>query len=1854
MSKSIDERVVQLQFDNKDFEKNAQTSLGTLDKLKGSLDVLGTGEALKGLGNVDTSGFNTLSVEIDNTGHKFNMLEEIAVGVCRRIGEAITNWVTPKLKEFTVGPMIDGWEKYEEKTRSVQTIMAATRQEFEDQGEQMEVVTEQLEKLNWYTDETSFKFTDMTNNIGKFTSAGVDLDTSVTAMMGITNWAGLSGASVEQASHAMYNLAQAMGSGVVRLQDWKSIENANMATQEFKTTVLETAVEMGQMTKVGEGLYQTLDGAEVSVEAFNESLSEKWLTGEILNETLGKFGAFTEAVYENQDVLGDYYDTTSKFMDDIDEYIATGTIPNLEKITKATGMTTEEITGLFDELSDSTYELGRRAFRASQEAITFSDAMESVADAASTTWMRVFEAIFGNYQESKVLWTDLANSLWDVFVGPVDTLAEIIELWSQMGGNAYIIEGVINLFGLFADVLDAVAEAFNEVFIGETEYEDVISGVAEKMTDASKGFRDFTALLREKLAVVLPVITKGLSFLLGIIKTVGTVVSSVVKYFFDFGKSLIEAVTSSQTFQTIMGGLQKVFSQFVNALKHAGDYWEFFAGVIKNTEGFKKFSKVISDIYSVIKNFAGGVISKAVAAISKFFKTFSVASTTLGGIFSLSDALGKALSWLADIFVNVANAVYDFAHSDVVNKVATAVGNFVNKLVALGQSFSFTDTLKTLWSWFQKLAEIVGIVAVAIAYFGGEAISKAVEAVKNFISEVMLDGKEVTLTNVLEKLSEWFEKIKKFAGDAGEKIAEFGKAISDAFKDIKENGIDLGKLSEAFENAKKKIGEFFEKIKGLFKPKGSESLFKSITSLFTKIGKTIKGALEKIDFSKFLDAAKVGTIAWLVVTIIQIVRRFKKFSKGLADIPTSLVDTMESAQKALKAYRNNLNADSILKVAAAIGIIAAALWALSKIPADDLGKAAGALVIIAAALVAVTLAFAKFKNAGGNEGAEAVEMFSKTVGKALKRFATFFGIAAIITSIAVAIGILAGIIYVLKDVPAADAWKVVGEIAGLAGILVGAAILLSKFAQHINLGTVAAIAALAIGIGILTGAMFAMKFIGWEEWAQVVILLIALGGAVALVGAAGIQSLSGAAAILALAVGIGILAGVALLIGDHLDTVGAGIVAMGVAVAGLVGLGAIATIFAAGLTAIGIAAAGVGVGALLFAAAVYIIVKVMPELKQAFNEVFKKIQLWLPIIKEKLEEFWKTVKEWGSKLVKWAKEAWKKIKKFFADMGPFLEGAWEVISGIFASAWEWISGVFSDLGGWFAGVWAEISKTAEESWQGLQTFWASVVEFFAGVWADIIQFGSDLITTITNIATGVWQVILDIGPVLGAAIEYIFKELGSVILNGIVDLLDPFLLKIPGIGDDLSQMLHDSVGKAAEGATQGAEESREKLNTAIDTLMKDAEGVISSNTEGMKKATDTAMSGVDQSLTENESTLTGKAKTAGKNITGAVGEGLNEDADLITTGANGMPSDVVNKITKTLDDGREPVRTSAKGLKDEALEAITDKSSEFLSTGTTQGSDYNQGLASIWETLSITGNATGALPINAIGAYTGEWSATGTTQATGYNQSLADQHDTITTTSDGIGKDAWDKVDDYVDDWKTTGTKSGIGFNTKLAEKKRPILETAEDIAQKAHQKVKDYEDDWKTAGTDTGEGYAAGIRATIRSVIDAAGSIASAALNKLKTFLGIASPSKEFAWAGKMSALGFAEGMYESSGLVEKSSSSMAQAALDSLRDYLGSDELANDLNLSPVITPVLNLDAVRSGSEAMNELIGSSAFGTYGLTRGGYFGNTNHGITNTNNYGGVTIYVTGNDNASAYDIADEVINRINIEYQRQKAVWV
>lgn len=223
---------------------------------------------------------------IEVVQQKFTALEIMGITALQRItNQAITTGEN-LVKSLSLDQIGQGFGKYEQKTTSVQTIVNAT-------GESIDSVSEKLAKLNWFTDETSYNFTDMIANIGKFTSMGIDLDTSVTAMEGIANWAAISGQGVNEASRAMYNLSQAIGVGAVKLMDWKSVENANMATKEFKETAIETAKALGELNAQG----KTAKGTAVTVENFSSTLSEAWFTSDVLLKTLNKYGEYADQVY---------------------------------------------------------------------------------------------------------------------------------------------------------------------------------------------------------------------------------------------------------------------------------------------------------------------------------------------------------------------------------------------------------------------------------------------------------------------------------------------------------------------------------------------------------------------------------------------------------------------------------------------------------------------------------------------------------------------------------------------------------------------------------------------------------------------------------------------------------------------------------------------------------------------------------------------------------------------------------------------------------------------------------------------------------------------------------------------------------------------------------------------------------------------------------------------------------------------------------------------------------------------------------------------------------------------------------------------------------------------------------------------------------------------------------------------------------------------------------------------------------------------------------------------------------------------------------------------------------------------
>ena len=327
MSNVIDQKVVEMRFDNKQFENNVQTSLSTLDRLKKSLNMEG---ATKGLENVDAASkklnFSGLSSAVETVQAKFSAFEVMAVTALANITNSAINAGKQMLHSLTIEPVSQGFNEYELKMGSIQTIMAST-------GASLEEVNGYLADLNEYSDKTIYSFADMTQNIGKFTNAGVKLEDAVLAIKGISNEAAISGANTNEASRAMYNFAQALSAGHVKLIDWKSIENANMATVEFKNELLKAAEAAGTVEKQADGMYRvltknnqgsTMDMTIDATKNFNDSLNYQWMTTEVLVDTLKDYADETTEIGKKAFSAAQDVKTFSQLMDTLKEAVGSG------------------------------------------------------------------------------------------------------------------------------------------------------------------------------------------------------------------------------------------------------------------------------------------------------------------------------------------------------------------------------------------------------------------------------------------------------------------------------------------------------------------------------------------------------------------------------------------------------------------------------------------------------------------------------------------------------------------------------------------------------------------------------------------------------------------------------------------------------------------------------------------------------------------------------------------------------------------------------------------------------------------------------------------------------------------------------------------------------------------------------------------------------------------------------------------------------------------------------------------------------------------------------------------------------------------------------------------------------------------------------------------------------------------------------------------------------------------------------------------------------------------------------------------------------------------------------------------
>lgn len=971
MSTTVDSRVVEMTFNNKQFEKGISQSMDSIDSLNKKLVSLDGDEHMSGLGD-----------SVEKVQVKFSALQAVAFGFLEQLGKQAFTAGTNLVKSLSIDQVTAGFDKYADKTTAMQTIVNATIGKEESMEEATDRVSAALDRLNWFTDETSYNFTDMVGNIGKFTAAGVDLDKSISAMEGIATWAGISGANAQQASSAMYNFSQAMGSGAMMAMDWKSIENANMATKEFKETAIETAAAEGLLAKsfdeAGNAIYKTEKGTIVTAENFRSTLSEKWFDGKVMTETLNAYGGFADKLSETMDLFDDPNLTTSSVIKWIDEY--NNAINDSEKqqqmLAKAYkewgfAGTIEEFSASIQTLASDEYDLGRRAFKAAQEAKTFAEAISATKDAVSTGWMNIFEKIFGNYYEAKELWTELANRLYDAFIPTVKGINDILEDWRGLeDSSASLYYAVDRIKQANSSISDDQVKKWMEDYaaaIGDTAKQDLILAEAMNATQLEaeelRNIFEHVATSEEKLGMGGRTdLIQSFWNLWDAFSNIKAVATEAWESIFGPAKTADE---SAKTLTKIIKRLQELTAQF-------RDMFLTEDGLTEKGESLKS---VFRGLFAILK-IGKKVLDLILAPVRALAKVIGDKTKGLGGsILSTAGNVGEAIAAFSDWLdeVNLVETVTEALY-EAFTWIADKIGEVVDKIKELVEESGAIEWITSKWE------ELKQSFADKSPFEGGAfSMTDALESLKN------------ALIRVGEALKPVWEFIQKIASAIGDKLAP---VLEDIKKAYNENGglkgvLDLFLKGALFANILELI-TFISTIKKSVRKaaNGFGDLFDSLGKAIDNFGKNQRAEAMK----KMAEAVLIMVVA---VAAMALVIHFlgDDVNEALLDIVALLLVltlVMKTATKSVNSVTSAAGmaalAAGIAAFAAALVVLVAAVLILAFLPAEKVQQGLIAIGVIVLLMAVVMKSLSK-NMTSTIEGAAAIVSFAtaiKTLAKAIR------------------------------------------------------------------------------------------------------------------------------------------------------------------------------------------------------------------------------------------------------------------------------------------------------------------------------------------------------------------------------------------------------------------------------------------------------------------------------------------------------------------------------------------------------------------------------------------------------------------------------------------------------------------------------------------------------------------------------------------------------------------------------------------------------------------------------------------------------------------------------------------------------
>lgn len=893
MSQEVDSRVVEMRFDNANFEKNTKQTISTIDRLMEKLQFKG---AEKGFEKLDAAAenvdFAAMQTSLDRLESKFSSLNIVATTALVNITNKFVDAGEKLVKSLSIDQVASGWDKYTEKTSNVQTIMNAT-------GKSIDQVNGYLNKLMWYSDETSFSFNEMTSALSSMTATGGDIEKLLPMIMGIANSVADAGQSGEAFVHTIRNLTQSYSTGFLNLQDWNSLAIAKTNSKALIENLIEAGKELGTLDAQG----RTSAGTLVDTGTFRNTLSEKWATKAVMEKAFNKYAQMTLDVYD---------------------------------LTQEKGITASEA---IDELSGAYDNIAERSFKAAQQAKSFNEAIDATKDAVGSSWMKVFETFFGNKEEATETWTELANRLYDIFVPSIDGLNERLKDglnsgWAQLQGRlgdqadaySYTLQQVALASGAVTE--DQITEAGS--FTKALQQNGVSAQLLKASLDEAQTSAEKLLTLSDKEMAAKHYDRETIQRDAEAFAKLNAEIQNGTLDLDEYAQKIGELSGREhlmQSFWNIMDAIGKVVAPVKEAFSEIfppadGERIYSFAErldlmtqkLIITDQTAEKIKKTFKGLFTVLKGVTT-ILSK-IGAVAK--EAFSLLANAAKPVAQVMLSVGAGLGDFLETIYEVATGSGTLREK--LSGIKTALTKLLSPVDTLGSMLKNTKIAQYIDTFLEKGEKSTGLLGTLYSV-GRRAFDGLSAVIRTAASGGIgiLGALGMAISTLLSKLGGLCENAVQVLGLTKPNLEDFQQNLIGMPKNLSKS---MSEFASTFQRSMNKIngsvGDAFAPVK---------QFFTAVKEGFDAISGT--------DVYRFMSLIDVGLLAFSIGQMAKATKSLKAMLETpLTGMLNSISGTFKQLTSAIKTWQKNESTKTLTGMATAILILAGAMYVMSRINPD--------------------------------------------------------------------------------------------------------------------------------------------------------------------------------------------------------------------------------------------------------------------------------------------------------------------------------------------------------------------------------------------------------------------------------------------------------------------------------------------------------------------------------------------------------------------------------------------------------------------------------------------------------------------------------------------------------------------------------------------------------------------------------------------------------------------------------------------------------------------------------------------------------------------------------------------------------